>query len=63
MADRPATKAKSIDALLDRHDKKMRALFLKVMNAHAGYQISARSDNELLADIREAIEESCDDKE
>ena len=54
-------KAKSLDALIDKHDAKMRRLFLKVMNAHAGYQVSSRSEAELLAEIRQGIEESCDE--
>lgn len=62
MPEKAAIKTKSIEDLLEKHDKKMRVLFLKVMNAHAGYQVSTRSDNELLAGIREAIEESCDEE-
>lgn len=62
LQQQPRTKIRSIGDLLDKKDKKMRGLFLKVMNLHAAYQVNTKSDNELLAEIRQAIEESCDEE-
>jgi len=61
--ERTPTKARSIEDLLEKQDVKLCALFRKVMNAHAAYQVSPRSDNELLGDIRDAIQESCSEGE
>lgn len=63
MAEKPMMKALSLEDLLEKHDEKMRSLFLKVMNAHAAYQVSPRTDSELLSIIRNALKKCCDDDE
>ncbi len=50
---------KTLDELLESRGEKMKKLFLKVMNLHAGYQIIPIPEKELLASIRKEIEEGC----
>ena len=57
MATNPTPK--TLDELLESRGPKMKKLFLRVMNLHAGYQINPMQEKELLASIRKEIEEAC----
>jgi hypothetical protein len=46
----------NLDDLLSNCDDGMKKLFVKVMNMHAGFQISDRTDKQLIEDIHKEIE-------
>ena len=46
----------NLDDLLSNCDDGMTKLFVKVMNMHAGFQISDRTDKQLIEDIHKEIE-------
>ena len=52
-------KPASLEELLKQHDEKLRKLFIKVMNLHAGYQVGPpRSQAQLVAEVRKEIDQS-----
>jgi hypothetical protein len=52
-------KPASLEELLKQHDEKLRRLFIKVMNLHAGHQVGAlRSQAQVVAEVRKEIDQS-----
>jgi len=52
-------KPASLESLLKQHDEKLRRLFIKVMNLHAGHQVGPpRSQAQLVAEVRKETEQS-----
>ncbi len=52
-------KRASLEDLLKQHDEKLRKLFIKVMNLHAGHQVGpVRSQTQLVGEVRKEIEQS-----
>lgn len=54
------TEDTSLKELLETTDSGLRDLFIKVMNLHAGHQITPRTPSQLAAEVRKHIEESLD---
>jgi len=55
----PSQKPESLEELLKQRDEKLRKLFIKVMNLHAGHQVGPpRSQAQLVAEVRKEIEQS-----
>jgi len=49
----------SLEELLKERDEKLRKLFIKVMNLHAGHQVGAvRSQAQMVAEVRKEIDQS-----
>jgi len=52
-------KPASLEELLKLRDEKLRKLFIKVMNLHAGHQVGPpRSQAQLVAEVRKEIDQS-----
>jgi hypothetical protein len=52
-------KPSSLEDLLKQHDEKLRKLYIKVMNLHAGHQVGPlRSPAQTVAEVRKEIEQS-----
>lgn len=55
----PSEKPSSLEELLKQRDEKLRKLFIKVMNLHAGHQVGPpRSPAQLVAEVRKEIDQS-----
>jgi hypothetical protein len=49
----------SLEELLKKRDEKLRRLFIKVMNLHAGHQVGVvRSQAQMVAEVRKEIDQS-----
>jgi hypothetical protein len=58
-SESPKKSAASLEELLKERDEKLRKLFIKVMNLHAGHQVgSPRSQSQLVAEVRKEIDQS-----
>ena len=53
----------TLNHLLDGHPKKLRDLFIRTLNLHAGYQIKPLTGRELVAYVRKDIEQSLDSEQ
>ena len=52
-------KPASLEELLKQRDEKLRRLFIKVMNLHAGHQVGPpRSQAQMVAEVRKEIDQS-----
>ena len=54
-----SSKPASLEELLKQRDEKLRKLFIKVMNLHAGHQVGPpRSQTQMVAEVRKEIDQS-----